>query len=179
MITGLLPDCWPTPSGSLRRSTWTAAEHGGQAYTTLLDEAGAADAWNNDFRPVLGPLAVAGSGTVLPLPLLVRASEALNGPKGENVRTRGPQRLRGLVLHRDVSTPVEHVGLFHPTMTDYLLGPSASSAGYAIDAAVGAPGHGQGHRSPGSRVHVQAETTPSTVTPSSARRTTSGDPAIT
>ena len=29
---------------------------------------------------------------------------------------------------------MEHVGLFHPTMTDYLLGPSASSAGYAIDA---------------------------------------------
>ena len=95
-----------------------------EAYAKLLDQADAADAWNQEFRPILGPLAAAGSGPVLPLPLLVHASKALDGPGSlEDVRAL-LARLRGLVVRRDADTQEEHVGLFHPTLADYLLGPS-------------------------------------------------------
>ena len=105
-----------------------------EAYAKLLDQAGAADAWNQKFRPVLGPLAVAGPGPVLPLSLLAHASKALGGPKDvEDVRAV-LARLRGLVVRRDAGETSEHVGLFHTTLAEYLLGPSAAEAGYAIDA---------------------------------------------
>ena len=104
------------------------------AYAKLLDQAGAADAWRQKFRPVLGPLAVAGPGPVLPLPLLARASKELGGPEDvEGVRSV-LAALRGLVVRRDAGTPREHAGLFHPTLAEYLLGPSAASAGYTLDA---------------------------------------------
>ena len=104
------------------------------AYAKLLDQAGAADAWNRRFRPVLGPLAVAGSGPVLPLSLLAHASKTLGGPEGvEDVRDV-LARLRGLVVRRDADASEEHAGLFHTTLAEYLLGPSASRAGYTLDA---------------------------------------------
>ena len=37
-------------------------------------------------------------------------------------------------MRRDAGAPGEHAGLFHPTLADYLLGPSASRAGYTLDA---------------------------------------------
>ena len=103
------------------------------AYTKLLDQAGAADAWNETFRPVLGPLAVAGTGPVLPLPLLVHASRSLGGPESvEDIRAI-LTRLRGLVVRRDAGETTEHVGLFHTTLAEYLLGRSAAEVGYGID----------------------------------------------
>lgn len=103
-----------------------------QAYAILLDQAGAADAWIDKFRPVFGALAVAGSGPVLPIPLLGHASKALGGPKDEEAFRDVLAKLRGLVVRRDTGTTGEHVGLFHPTLADYLLGP-AYSADYALD----------------------------------------------
>ncbi|HLN06277.1 MAG TPA: AAA family ATPase, partial [Acidimicrobiales bacterium] len=104
-----------------------------EAYTKLLDQAGAADAWKQKFRPVLGPLAVAGAGSVLPLSLLAHASKALGGPEGvEDVRDV-LARLRGLVVRRDAGETREHVGLFHTTLAEYLLGSSAAEVGYRID----------------------------------------------
>ncbi len=104
------------------------------AYAKLLDQAGAADAWNRRFRPVLGPLAIAGSGPVLPLALLAYASETLGGPEGVEDARDVLAHLRGLVVRRDADAPEEHAGLFHPTLAEYLLGPSASRAGYTLDA---------------------------------------------
>ena len=78
------------------------------AYKELLKPAG--DAWNRRFRPVLAPLAVAGPGPVLPLPLLVRASQELGGPADEEGVRSVLSSLRGLVVRREAarrgSTPV-------------------------------------------------------------------------
>ena len=105
-----------------------------EAYAKLLDQAGAADAWNAEFRPVLGPMAAAGPGPVLPLPLLVHACRGLGGPTTpEDVRAV-LSRLQGLVMHRDSDTPGEQVGLFHATLVDFLMGSSAASMGFPIDA---------------------------------------------
>ena len=105
-----------------------------EAYAKLFDQAGAADAWKQKFRPVLGPLAVAGPGPVLPLRLLARASKELGGSKDVRGVRSVLSALRGLVVRRDAGAPGEHVGLFHTTLADYLLGPSASRAGYALNA---------------------------------------------
>jgi hypothetical protein len=104
-----------------------------EAYAKLLDQAGAADAWNQEFRPILGPLAAAGSGPVLPLPLLVHANKTLGGPGSLADVCALLARLRGLVVRLDADTPEEHAGLFHPTFADYLLGPTAASSGYTLD----------------------------------------------
>ena len=48
-----------------------------EAYAKLLDQAGAADAWRQKFRPVLGPLAIASPG--LPLRLLVARARSWAG----------------------------------------------------------------------------------------------------
>ena len=104
-----------------------------EAYAKLLDQAGAADAWRQKFRPVLGPLAVAGPGPILPLRLLARASKDLGGPKDVRGVRSVLSDLRGLVVRRDAGAAGEHVGLFHPTLAEYLLGPSASRTGYTLD----------------------------------------------
>jgi hypothetical protein len=105
------------------------------AYAKLLDQAtnGSADAWNRRFRPVLGPLAVAGVGPVLPFPLLAHASKTLGGPEGAEEVRDVLAHLRGLVMRRDTGATTEQVGLFHPTLAEYLLGLSASKAGYTLD----------------------------------------------
>jgi hypothetical protein len=105
-----------------------------EAYAKLLDQAGAADAWNAEFRPVLGPMAAASPGPVLPLPLLVHACSSLGGPETSADVRAVLNRLQGLVVRRDADTAVEHVGLFHATLVDFLLGPSAASMGFPIDA---------------------------------------------
>jgi tetratricopeptide (TPR) repeat protein len=105
-----------------------------EAYALRLDQAGAADDWQTRFRPVLGPLAVAGTGPVLPLTLLVHASAALGGPPDESGVLDVLGALRGLVARRDSSTPDAHAGLFHTTLAEYLLSPEADSVGFAIDA---------------------------------------------
>jgi hypothetical protein len=105
-----------------------------EAYAKLLDQAGAADAWAQKFRPVLGPLAVAGTGPVLPLPLLAHASKALGGPEDVQAIRDALARLRGLVMRRDAGDPREHVGVFHTTLAEYLLSSTAAEAGYRIAA---------------------------------------------
>ncbi len=94
------------------------------AYARLLDQAGAADAWSDRFRPLLSALAVAGSGPILPLRLLAHASATLGGLADEVAIREVLARLRGLVIRRDPNTPNEHVGLFHPTLIEYLVDPS-------------------------------------------------------
>ena len=105
-----------------------------EAYALGLDQAGAADAWRTRFSPVLGPLAVAGAGPVLPLALLVHASAALGGPSDAVGVHEVLGALRGLVARRDSSAPNEHAGLFHPTLAEYLLSPEAILTGFAIAA---------------------------------------------
>jgi tetratricopeptide (TPR) repeat protein len=105
-----------------------------QTYATLLDQAGAAEDWNSRFRPVFGLLAVAGSGPVLPLGLLAFASKDLGGPDDEQAIRDVLVALCGLVVRRDVGTRDEQVGLFHPTLAGYLLGPAALAAGYGVGA---------------------------------------------
>ena len=104
------------------------------SYAKLLDQAGAAESWKDRFEPVLGPLAVAGYGPVLPIALLVHASEALGGPRTDDSVREVLVALQGLVMRRMPGTVDEHDGLFHPTLAEYLLGPSASSAGFELDA---------------------------------------------
>ncbi|MFI5459172.1 MAG: tetratricopeptide repeat protein [Isosphaerales bacterium] len=105
-----------------------------EAYELRLDQAGAAEGWQTRFRPVLGPLAVAGNGPILPLALLVRAIAALGGPSDDRGVLDVLGGLRGLVARRDPGTADAHFGLFHPTLAEYLLSADATSAGFAIDA---------------------------------------------
>jgi hypothetical protein len=96
--------------------------------TALYDDellaAGADDlaVWQSTLRPVLGVLAVAGAGPILPLPLLVAASRHLGGP-GTTSRVRDAlARLSGIVVRTQPGQPGEHVGLFHASLADsYLL----------------------------------------------------------
>ena len=104
-----------------------------EAYARLLDLAGAGDEWKQRFCPVIAPLAVAGDGPVLPVSLLARVSQALGGPERVDYVREVLDRLRGLLVRRDAGDAKEHVGLFHTTLADYLLGPSASRAGYPLD----------------------------------------------
>jgi NACHT domain/Caspase domain/Tetratricopeptide repeat len=93
------------------------------AYRQELRRAGSADPdrWAQQLRPVLGVLAAAGVGPVLPIALLCTASGHLGGPE-ELARVRDVLvQLRGLVVRGAPGTPQEHLGLFHTTFADYLL----------------------------------------------------------
>jgi hypothetical protein len=92
------------------------------AYRDELLRAGAADpsSWTEALGPVLSALAVAGTGPVLPLPLLCYASGLLGGPD-QPARVRDVLvRLRGLVVRGNPGTPDEHIGTFHSTFAAYL-----------------------------------------------------------
>ena len=100
LITELLADAvLEQPGLDLARLPETVNE----AYALRLNQAGAADAWPTRFRPVLGPLAVAGTGPVLPLALLVHASAVLEGPSDDSgsVPPRDPQRSPSAAWSRD------------------------------------------------------------------------------
>ena len=105
-----------------------------EIYPKLLDQARARGASNPNFLDVLGLLAVAGEGPVLPLSLLAQACQALGGPEGSDGVREVLGRLGGLVVRRDAGTTEEHAGLFHATLAEYLLDPSASGAGFPLDA---------------------------------------------
>ena len=98
LIARLLADAvLSDPMLDLDRLPETIGDAYGDTYTLLLDQTGAADEWQTRFRPVVGPLAVAGSGPALPFALLVHASAALGGPaiaapRGSARRTRRPPR---------------------------------------------------------------------------------------
>jgi len=100
-------------------------------YAQNLRQAGAwaTESWRGEFRPVLGALAAAGVGPILPLKLLCAASARLGGPnRPPRVRDRLVD-LRGLVVRARPGTDDEHVGLFHQTFADYLLDPASDPFG--------------------------------------------------
>ncbi|HMR03139.1 MAG TPA: tetratricopeptide repeat protein [Candidatus Competibacter phosphatis] len=95
-------------------------------YERNLKQVGAAERgrWLHEFRPILGVLAAAGVGSMLPLPLLCAASGKLNGPSRQ-ARVRDTLfYLRGLVIRSAPGTAGEHVGVFHQTLVEYLLNPA-------------------------------------------------------
>ena len=104
------------------------------AFATLLDQARGSCASNQTFSHVLGLLALAGEGPVLPLSLLVQACQTLAGPVGELGVRAVLDSLGGLVTRRDPGTTDEHDGLFHASLAEYLLDPSASGGGLSLDA---------------------------------------------
>lgn len=106
-----------------------------ELYDQELLAAGAADRdwWEGQLRPVLGPLAAAGAGPVLPLPLACEASRRLGGPDSPAAVRDVLARLRGLVVRSNPGAADEHVGLFHSTFAkDYLLAPGQGQ--FSIDA---------------------------------------------
>ena len=103
----------------------------GKIYAEYLRRAGATatDRWRKELRPVLGVLAAAGVGPILPIPLLCAASARLGGPD-RPYRVRDVLvDLRGLVVRDRPGTDEEHVGLFHQTLSDYLLDPTSDPFG--------------------------------------------------
>lgn len=95
-------------------------------YERNLERIGAAERgrWRHEFRPILGVLAAAGVGPVLPLPLLCAASGKLGGPS-RPARVRDVLvDLRGLLIRSTPGTADEHVGVFHQTLAEYLLNPA-------------------------------------------------------
>ena len=100
-------------------------------YAGNLERAGAETntRWRDEFRPVLGVLAAAGVGPVLPLKLLCAASARLGGPD-RPFRVRDILvDARGLVVRGQAGTEDEHDGLFHQTLADYLLDPASTPFG--------------------------------------------------
>ncbi|MFH8737615.1 tetratricopeptide repeat protein [Streptomyces sp. NPDC017964] len=98
--------------------------------TALYDDellaAGAHDTsfWQSTLRPIIGVLAVAGAGPVLPLPLLVTASGHLHGPATTTQVRDALVSISGLVVRTQPGQPAEHVGLFHSSLAeDYLVRP--------------------------------------------------------
>ncbi|MEU1407878.1 tetratricopeptide repeat protein [Streptomyces sp. NPDC005728] len=90
--------------------------------------------WREQLRPVLGVLAVAGAGPILPLPLLVAASRHLHGPSTTTQVRDVLVRVSGLITRTQPGQPDEHVGLFHPSLAeDYLLRPRVGQ--FAIEPA--------------------------------------------
>jgi Tetratricopeptide repeat/Caspase domain len=104
----------------------------GSIYDSALSSVGADDSqtWENEYRPILTVLAGAGTGPVLPLPLLRLASEKLGGPSRIGSVRDTLVKLHRLVVRGRPGTEDEQVGLFHATLHDYL---SAGHARYPID----------------------------------------------
>ena len=104
----------------------------GSIYDSALSSIGAddSDSWRYQYQPILTALAAAGTGPVLPMPLLRSASEKLGGPSRIASVRDTLVRLRQFVVRGRPGTEEEQVGLFHSTLRDYL---SAGHARYAID----------------------------------------------
>jgi hypothetical protein len=101
-------------------------------YDQALRQVGASESqrWRAELRPVLGVLAAAGIGPILPMPLLCAASSKLGGP-GRPTGVRDILvDLRGLVIRVSSGTEKEQVGLFHQTFAEYLLDPEVA---FSID----------------------------------------------
>jgi tetratricopeptide (TPR) repeat protein len=94
--------------------------------------AGTTGRWRQEFRPVLGALAAAGVGPVLPMRLLCAASARLGGRNRTSQVRDLLVDLRGLVVREQAGTDAERVGLFHETLAGYLL--SADGEPFNIDA---------------------------------------------
>jgi len=103
-----------------------------ELYEKALHRAGAtvAQKWRAMLRPVLGVLAAAGVGPMLPLKLLCAASHELGGPKRPTSVHDVLYDLRGFVARSAPGTNDEQVGLFHQTFAEYLLD---TSKAFSID----------------------------------------------
>ena len=143
------------------------------AYAYRLDQAGAAADWRKRFRPVLGPLTVAGAGPILPLALLVHASGRWADLRmsRECVRSSSPSAgwSRGVIPAHQASTP----GCSMPSW------PSTCSARKrprpASQSTPRAPiGPSPGRSTPWPPRLLTRRTTLCTAMPSSAKRTTGG-----
>ena len=102
-----------------------------EIYDSVLRQVGATQVarWQNELCPVLGVLAVAGVGPVLPLNLLCAASEKLGGPF-QTAKVRDILvGLRGYVVRGQPGTEAEHVGLFHQTFAEYFLNSATGEFG--------------------------------------------------
>jgi hypothetical protein len=104
-----------------------------EIYAQALRRAGAKtdQLWRDEFRPLLGVLAAAGVGPILPSRLLCAASGRIGGPdRPFRVRDRLID-LRGLIVHDRPGTDEERVGLFHQTLVDWLF--ESSNSAFGID----------------------------------------------
>ena len=102
-----------------------------EIFTQSLRRAGAntVERWRDEFWPVLGVLAAAGAGPILPLRLLCAASGRLGGPdRPFRVRDRLVD-LHGLIIRDRPGTDGERIGLFHQTLADYLFDPANTAFG--------------------------------------------------
>ena len=100
-------------------------------YDEVLLRVGAGDKerWRSVIRPVLGTLAAAGNGAILPLALLCHASAKMGRPEKVGRIRDLLVDLRGYVVRRNAGTDREHVGLFHQTFAEYLLSPQSGQFG--------------------------------------------------
>jgi hypothetical protein len=100
-------------------------------YDQALHQAGAGnlERWRKELRPVLGTLAAAGTGPVLPFALLRAASARLGGPEQVSRLRDVLVDLRGFVVRAEPGSQDEHVGVFHQTFADYVLDPAAGEFG--------------------------------------------------
>jgi hypothetical protein len=88
------------------------------AYGEMLGRCGATSAEGIGY--VLKILAAAGSGPLLPLPLLCKASEVLGGPATPAGVRDILVQLRGLVVRSSAGTEREQAGLFHQTLAEHV-----------------------------------------------------------
>ncbi|SEK65570.1 tetratricopeptide repeat protein [Nitrosovibrio tenuis] len=77
---------------------------------------------DKNLRRVLGILAAAGAGPLLPLVLLCKANGMLGGPESPPLVRDQLVRLRGLAVRAAAGTEEEHAGLFHQTLADHVAG---------------------------------------------------------
>ena len=100
-------------------------------YDHALHQAGAGnpERWRKELRPVLGTLAAAGTGPVLPFELLHAASAKLGGPSRVSGLRDVLVDLQGFVVRAEPGGRDEHVGLFHESLADYLLDPAVGEFG--------------------------------------------------
>jgi NACHT domain/Tetratricopeptide repeat len=101
-----------------------------ELYNSVLRQARANDPerWN-ELRPVLGLVAAAGVGPILPIQLLCAASGTLGGPSRPSRVRDVLVDLRGFVVRGKPGTDDEQVGVFHQTFAEYLLDPEAGEFG--------------------------------------------------
>ena len=106
-----------------------------ETYAKLLDQARAPGASNQTLPPrarAAGDRGRRTGATSFPARAGVPDSGRTEGSHGVRDVL---DRLGGLVVCRDGALQEEHAGLFHATLAEYLFDPSASGAGFPLDAA--------------------------------------------
>ena len=87
--------------------------------------------WSTHLAPVLGIVALAGKGPILPIELLLAASERLNGPATLPAVREVLARLNELTEQSDAGKPTELLGLAFPALESYLF--SEASGDHLLD----------------------------------------------